>query len=187
MNLARTPLAILRLALRLGHGLRLILRRQTSKAFGRQRDFGDQTIGRIYVINLDREPGRWSRIKKELRRIKDVSGNDLLGLTERYNAVDARSFLQDPPQDTDVDPYYTLADQLFVEPQPRSLPSKFELEAPIRMSRAEVAVAKSHIEIWKRIAQGADNYALILEDDVWFHPGFARQLDQDSERDPMVG
>jgi GR25 family glycosyltransferase involved in LPS biosynthesis len=65
-----------------------------------------------------------------------------------------------------------------VEPQPRSLPSKFELEAPIRMSRAEVAVAKSHIEVWKRIAQGTDNYALVLEDDVWFHLGFARQLDQ---------
>ncbi|MQB35021.1 family 16 glycosylhydrolase [Rhizobium rhizogenes] len=178
MNLARTPLGILRLAFRLGHGLRLILPRQTSKAFGRQRDFGDQPIGTIYVINLDREPGRWSRIKKELRRIKDVSGNDLLGLTERHNAVDARSFLQDPSKDSDVDPYYTLADQLFVEPQPRTLPSKFELEAPIRMSRAEVAVAKSHIEVWKRIAQGTQKYALILEDDVWFHPGFARQLDQ---------
>ena len=178
MNLARTSLAILRLAFRLGHCLRLILPKQTSKAFGRRRDPGNQTIGRIYVINLEREPGRWSRIKKELRRIKDESGNDLLGLTERHNAVDARSFLKDPPRDFDVDPYYTLADQLFVEPQPRTLPSKFELEAPIRMSRAEVAVAKSHIQVWRRIAQGTDNYALILEDDVWFHPGFARQLDQ---------
>ncbi|OWK24667.1 hypothetical protein AJ87_20100 [Rhizobium yanglingense] len=46
------------------------------------------------------------------------------------------------------------------------------------MSRAEVAVAKSHIEVWRRIAQGTQKYALILEDDVWFHPGFARQLDQ---------
>lgn len=178
MNLARTPLAILRLAFCLGYGLRLILPKQASKAFGPQRKSGGQTIEKIYVINLDREPGRWSRVKKELRRIKDVFGNDLLGLTERQNAVDARSFLQDPPKDSDVDPYYTLADQLFVEPQPRTLPTKFELEAPIRMSRAEVAVAKSHIEVWRRIAQGTQKYALILEDDVWFHPGFARQLDQ---------
>ncbi|NTH42739.1 family 16 glycosylhydrolase [Agrobacterium rhizogenes] len=178
MNLARTPLAILRLAFRLGHGLRLILPKQASKAFGPERESGDQTIEKIYVINLDREPGRWSRIKKELRRIKDVFGNDLLDITERQNAVDARSFLQDPPKGSDVDPYYTLADQLFVEPQPRTLPSKFELEAPIRMSRAEVAVAKSHIEVWRRIARGTQKYALILEDDVWFHPGFPRQLDQ---------
>jgi len=178
MNLARTPLAILRLAFRLGHGLRLILPKQASKAFGPERESGDQTIEKIYVINLDREPGRWSRIKKELRRIKDVFGNDLLDITERQNALDARSFLQDPPKDSDVDPYYTLADQLFVEPQPRTLPSKFELETPIRMSRAEVAVAKSHIEVWRRIVQCTEKYALILEDDVWFHPGFSRQLDQ---------
>ncbi|MBV1702965.1 MAG: family 16 glycosylhydrolase [Hyphomicrobiales bacterium] len=178
MNLTRSPLAILHFAFRLGHGLRLILPKQASKAFGPKRESGNQTIEKIYVINLDREPGRWSRIKKELRRIEDVFGNDLLGITDRQNAVDARSFLQDPPKDSDVDPYYTLADQLFVEPQPRALPSKFELEAPIRMSRAEVAVAKSHIEVWRRIAQCTQKYALILEDDVWFRAGFARQLDQ---------
>ncbi|HVZ18873.1 MAG TPA: family 16 glycosylhydrolase, partial [Terriglobales bacterium] len=89
-----------------------------------------------------------------------------------------RSFSQDPPKDSDVDPYYTLADQLFVEPQPRTLPTRYELEAPIRMSRAEVAVAKSHIEVWRRVAQGAQGHALIIEDDVWFHPSFARHLDQ---------
>jgi GR25 family glycosyltransferase involved in LPS biosynthesis len=178
MNLASTPLAILRLVSRLGHGLRRILPKQTSKAFGPQRNSEGQAIEKIYVINLDREPDRWSRVKKELRRIRDRDGNDLLSLTERHTAVDARSFQQDLPKDGDVDPYYTLADQLFVEPQPRTLPTRFELEAPIRMSRAEVAVAKSHIEVWRRIAQGTQGHALILEDDVWFHPSFARHLDQ---------
>ena len=151
---------------------------QTSQAFGAQRTSNDQTIEKIYVINLDREPARWSRVKQELRRIRDGFGNDLLRLTERHAAVDARGFSQDPPKDADVDPYYTLADQLFVEPQPRSLPTRYELEAPIRMSRAEVAVAKSHIEVWRRVAQGAQGHALILEDDVWFHPSFAHHLDQ---------
>lgn len=46
------------------------------------------------------------------------------------------------------------------------------------MSRAEIAVAKSHIEVWRQIAQGTQQYALILEDDVWFHPNFGRYLDQ---------
>lgn len=178
MNLTRTPLAALRLAFRLGHSLRKMLPVQTSRAFGAPRTSNGQTIEKIYVINLDREPGRWSRVKQELRRIRDGFGNDLLSLTERHAAVDARGFSQDPPKDADVDPYYTLADQLFVEPQPRSLPTRYELEAPIRMSRAEVAVAKSHIEVWKRVAQGAQEHALILEDDVWFHPNFARHLDQ---------
>ncbi|MFI8099093.1 family 16 glycosylhydrolase [Citrobacter freundii] len=151
---------------------------QTSIAFGAQQSPTARTIEKIYVINLDREPGRWSLVKQELGRIRDRFGNDLLSLTERHVAVDARCFLQDPPKDLEVDPYYTLADQLFVEPQPRTLPTSYELDAPIRMSRAEVAVAKSHIEVWKRVAQGAQEYALILEDDVWFHPSFARHLDQ---------
>jgi GR25 family glycosyltransferase involved in LPS biosynthesis len=178
VNLARPRLAALRLAFRLGHRLRRMLPRQTSQAFGAQPTSSGQTIERIYVINLDREPARWSRVKQELGRIRDRFGNDLLGLTERHAAVDARGFLQDPPKGADVDPHYTLADQLFVEPQPRSLPTRYELEAPIRMSRAEVAVAKSHIDVWRRIARGVQGHALILEDDVWFHPSFARQLDQ---------
>lgn len=178
MNPVRPYLAALRWAFCLGHGLRRILPIQTSVAFGAQQSSTTQTIGKIYVINLDREPGRWSRMKQELGRIRDRFGNDLLSLTERHAAVDARCFLQDPSKDSEVDPYYTLADQLYVEPQPRTLPTRYELDAPIRMSRAEVAVAKSHIEVWNRVAQGAQEYALILEDDVWFHPGFARHLDQ---------
>lgn len=178
MNPARTPLAALRLAFRLGHSLRKMLPVQMSQAFGAQRTSNGQTIEKIYVINLDRESARWSRVKQELGRIRDGCGNDLLSLTERHAAVDARGFSQDPPKDADVDPYYTLADQLFVEPQPRSLPTRYELEAPIRMSRAEVAVAKSHVEVWRRVAQGTQGHALILEDDVWFHPSFARHLDR---------
>jgi GR25 family glycosyltransferase involved in LPS biosynthesis len=175
---ASTPKAVLRLALRVGHALRELLPVQTSQAFGTQRRPNGQAIEKVYVINLDRDPARWSRIKRELARIRVGFGSDLLGLTERHAAIDARDFLQDPPKDSDVDPYYTLADQLFVEPQPRSLPSRYELDAPIRMSRAEVAVAKSHIEIWRRVAHGAQRHVLILEDDVWFHPRFASHLDR---------
>jgi GR25 family glycosyltransferase involved in LPS biosynthesis len=178
MNPVRTRLTVLRLAFRLGHVLRSILPMQTSKAFGIQRDSKVQAIEKIYVINLDREPDRWSRLRRELRRIRDPFGNDLLSFTERYAAVDARAFVQDPSKDADVDPYYTLADQLFVEPQPQTLPTRFELDAPIRMSRAEVAVAKSHIEVWRRIARGTQEHVLVLEDDVWFHPRFAHHLDQ---------
>lgn len=178
MNPARTTPAALRLASRLGHALRKLLPMRTSNAFGAQRDLKGQKVEKIFVINLDREPARWSRVKQELGRIRDRFGNDLLSLTERHAAVDARFFLQDPPKDADVDPYYTLADQLLVEPQPRTLPTRYELEAPIRMSRAEVAVAKSHIEVWRRVARGPQGHALILEDDVWFHPSFTRYLDQ---------
>jgi hypothetical protein len=46
------------------------------------------------------------------------------------------------------------------------------------MSRAEVAVARSHINVWKQIAASNHEYVLILEDDVWFQSGFAKYLDQ---------
>src|SRR5207247_1355719 len=88
------------------------------------------------------------------------------------------AFSQDPPKDINVDPYYTLGDQLFVEPQPLTLPTRFELNAGIRMSRAEVAVARSHINVWRQVAASDHSYVLVLEDDVWFHSGFARHLDQ---------
>lgn len=178
MNLNGSPPAVLHWAYRLVYSLSRILPKQTCNSFGPREDLERPAIEKIYVINLDREPDRWCRLKKELGRIRDRLGNDLVGLAERHPAVDARDFIKDPSKDAEVDPFYTLADQLFVEPQPRALPTGFELEAPIRMSRAEVAVAKSHIEVWRRIARGEQSHALILEDDVWFHPGFARQLDQ---------
>ena len=52
------------------------------------------------------------------------------------------------------------------------------LARPIRMSQAEVAVARSHIGVWKAIAQSTASYALVLEDDVWFERGFGRIVDQ---------
>ena len=46
------------------------------------------------------------------------------------------------------------------------------------MSRAEIAVAQSHINVWKKIAAGNNENVLILEDDTWFRSGFAKQMDQ---------
>ncbi|MES2373383.1 MAG: family 16 glycosylhydrolase [Bacteroidota bacterium] len=132
----------------------------------------------IYVINLDREQGRWSKMEQELKRILDSSGAEILRLTERHVAVDANKFSQEPDKDAEIDPFYTLGDQLFVEPQPLVLPTSLELNAPIQMSRAEIAVARSHINVWKKVAAGNYDYVLILEDDTWFHSRFAKYLDQ---------
>jgi len=117
-------------------------------------------------------------MQQELKRILDSSGRDLLGLTERYCAIDGEAYSEDPTIDTDVYPFYTLEDQLLVEPQPLALPTQFELSKPIRMSRPEIAVARSHINVWRQVATGDQDHSLILEDDVWFHSGFAKHLDQ---------
>lgn len=152
--------------------------RQKSYTFGEKRKKENLRIEKIYVINLDREPNRWLRMKKELKHILDASGIGLLNLTERSVAVDANNFLEEPSKDEKVVPFYTLRDQLFIEPQPLTLPTKLELNAPIRMSRAEYAIARSHINIWEKVLDSKQEYVLILEDDVWFHSNFARYLDK---------
>lgn len=176
MNLARPPLACIRQGFRFWLALRRLLPRQRSRAFGVHGPEEGPGIEKIYVINLDRERGRWSNMQQELNHISDSSGNSLLSLTERYTAIDANTFLREPPKDSDIDPYYTLGDQLFVEPQPLVLPTQLELNVPIRMSRAEIAVARSHINIWRLVAASDSEYALVLEDDVWFRSGFARSF-----------
>lgn len=178
MNLARPPLAAVGQAFRFWLAFRRLLPRRKCRAFGVHGAEKGPGVEKIYVINLDREPDRWSNLKQELRHVLDSSGTSLLSLTERYAAVDAKAFLQEPLKDADIDPVYTLGDQLFVEPQPLVLPTQFELNAPIRMSRAEIAVARSHINVWRQFVVSNHAYGLILEDDVWFHPWFARDFDQ---------
>lgn len=178
MNLARPPLAAVSYFFRFWLTLRRLLPRRKCQAFGVQGVEKGSAIEKVYVINLDREPDRWSKMEQELRHILDSSGAELLSLTERHVAIDAKEFSQDPPKDVDIDPFYTLGDQLFVEPQPLVFPTRLELNTPIRMSRAEIAVARSHINVWKQVAASDHEYVLILEDDVWFHSGFAKHLDQ---------
>jgi len=46
------------------------------------------------------------------------------------------------------------------------------------MSRPEIAVALSHINVWREVAASNYEYVLVLEDDVWFRSGFTIHLDQ---------
>lgn len=178
MNLARAPLKIFSYAYQFLLALRRLLPKQKSKAFSMKGAQKGSKIEKVYVINLDRAPIRWADMQHELRRILGASGEELLSLTDRHVATDANAFLEDPPKDAYIDPFYTLEDQLFVEPQPLVFPTRYELSTPIRMSRAEIAVARSHINVWKQVAESNYPYSLVLEDDVWFHYGFAKHLDQ---------
>ncbi len=178
MNLLRPQLAIISYAFRTWLSFRRLLHKRRCQAFGIKRNGKRLQIEKIYVINLNREPGRWARMKQELKRIFDSSGVELLNLSVRHVAIDANEFSRNPSKDAQIDPFYTLEDQLFVEPQPLVLPTRLELNEPIRMSRAECAVAQSHISVWKQVAESNNEYVLILEDDVWFHLNFASDLDK---------
>ncbi len=72
----------------------------------------------------------------------------------------------------------SLADQLFVEPNPLLKGLVDPHERIISMTRQEIAVALSHIGVWRRIAQDDRSYTLVLEDDVTFKRGFARVMDR---------
>lgn len=178
MNLTTPWNAASRFLFRTAIKCRRLLPKKRSQSFGLLTTTKSPRIERVYVINLNRQPARWAAMEQELRNVLDWSGVELWNLTERYAAVDANHFMRESLPDADVDPVYTLGDQLFVEPQPLALPTQLDLNSPIQMSRPEIAIAHSHIGIWRQIVASTREYVLILEDDVWFRPGFAQDLDQ---------
>lgn len=178
MNLNPPWSAFFKFSFRIAMKCRRLLPKKKTLTFGSQSTKEQPKIGHVYVINLQRQPDRWSKIEQELSRVLDCSGVQLWNLTERYDAIDATHFSHEPQKNDDIDPIFTLGDQLFVEPQPLTLPTRIELDSPIRMSRPEIAVAQSHIDVWRQVKAGSHEYVLILEDDVWFRPEFAKKLDQ---------
>ena len=133
-------------------------------------------LRRIYVINLDRRPDRWQRVRRELDRFRDRHGERLSAIARRFSAVDAR-YLKATPDPAVLIPRFTLADQLTVDPNPLLRIDDEARAREIKMTKQEVAVALSHIEVWKLIADGDVPRALVLEDDVFMTYGFARDLE----------
>jgi GR25 family glycosyltransferase involved in LPS biosynthesis len=97
-------------------------------------------------------------------------------MTRRLAAVDARDG-RAVAATVDVDVMYRIGDQLYVQPDAR-LVECFSEDEPVRMTRQEVAVARSHVEAWKAVANGSDQFVLVLEDDVWFTPGASAAIDR---------
>ncbi|HEJ2674101.1 TPA: family 16 glycosylhydrolase [Pseudomonas aeruginosa] len=135
---------------------------------------GEGLINSILIVNLDRQPRRWRRVVRELRRFRTADDVSLASIARRFAAVDARDG-RAVAATADVDSTYRISDQLYVQPDAR-LEECFPISEPIKMTRQEVAVARSHVEVWKTIACGADKYVLVLEDDVWFKRGAAAAI-----------
>jgi GR25 family glycosyltransferase involved in LPS biosynthesis len=148
------------------------LYRRRISALGRE----DGQIQKILVINLDRQAVRMRQTTRELRRFMSSDGQTLDRLVYRLAAVDARDG-RAVAATSDVDPNYVTGNQLYVQPDPR-LRACFGTEHPVRMTRQEVAVARSHIEAWKLVANGSEQYVLILEDDVWLRPDAAEAINR---------
>lgn len=137
---------------------------------------GSNRIGSILILNLDRQPARWRRVLRELDRFQTFDGDPLTSIATRLASVDARDG-RAVAATADVDPNYRLGDQLYVQPD-ALLEACFSADEPVRMTRQEIAVARSHIEAWKVIATGEHKHVLVLEDDVWFTPGAAATIER---------
>lgn len=154
-----------RLAFRLKLSLRWFTPRPMLRAFGSDSVAGARRIQQIFVINLDRQQVRWRRMQRELARIRANGGEPLITLTTRFPAIDAK-ITPDVAAGL-VESVYSLSEQLFVAPEPLLTGSGSAEKRNIKMTRPEIAVARSHIETWKRIAASACDYGMVLEDDVY--------------------
>lgn len=137
---------------------------------------GPDQIQSILAINLDRQTARWERLLGELHRFRTSDGHRLTSITDRLSAIDSRDG-RAVAATLDVDPMYRIGDQLYVQPDAR-LAECFSPDELVRMSRQEVAVARSHIEAWKVIANGSFAHVLVLEDDAWFRPGARARIER---------
>ena len=172
LNLRETSYGFWKIAFRASRAISGVLHGGRISAFGK----GSGKIGKVLVVNLDRQPQRLRRTLRELSRFRTSDGASLASLAERLPAVDARDG-RAVAATADVDQTYLLGDQLYVQPDAR-LEECFGPKEPIRMTRQEVAVARSHVEAWKAIAAGPCDHVLVLEDDVWFRRGAAAAIDR---------
>jgi GR25 family glycosyltransferase involved in LPS biosynthesis len=172
MNLLSASGYLQRFAFRVLHAIRGIIPGGRISAFGT----GEGKIGRILIVNLDRQPGRLNSTLRELGRFRSFDGGPLTSMVRRLPAVDARDG-RAVAATGDVDLTYRVGDQLYVQPDAR-LAECFDVDEPVRMTRQEVAVARTHIEAWKAIATGSFEHVLVLEDDVWFKRGAAKAIDR---------
>lgn len=172
MNLDRVVSPLRTFAFRTWRSIAVRVPGARIRAFGR----GADQIGAITVINLDRQPWRWALVRRELGRFRTSEGVPLTAITQRLAAIDARDG-RSVAATGDVDVMYRVGDQLHVQPDIR-LAECFADDEPVRMTQQEVAVARSHIEAWKAVAAGTNQFVLVLEDDVWFTPGAPAVIDR---------
>ncbi len=160
--------------------LRSLHRRSELEIFGTS----NERIEVAYVINLDRKPKRWRQFVREANYQKVFGGKRLLEFCHRVPAVDGQKLALDETSPSIVAKNYELADQYYVDPDPSLLQVINEKIHKVTMTNEEVAVALSHISVWKRIVYEGIRYALVLEDDAFFEPEFATQINRAWEELP---
>lgn len=133
-------------------------------------------ISTIYIINLDRQVTRWEKYKKEasFQRVKE--GHTLFDYSNRISAIDGKKLDLTNLNSNQISRSYKLVDQYIVDHDPRYLSIIQKNNIIIDLTKEEIAIALSHIKIWKKIVAEKLPYVLILEDDVFFESDFGFRL-----------
>ncbi|MEQ9148919.1 MAG: glycosyltransferase family 25 protein, partial [Cytophagales bacterium] len=130
-------------------------------------------INKIIVINLDRQKTRWRKLLKELKSHKAKHRKTLFDFLERVPAIDGKFIDPVEYSNEEVIGLYNLKEHFYVDPDPRLSHLVRNKDIRISMTASEIAVAHSHIKIWKKIVEEEIPATLILEDDVYFDRNFS--------------
>lgn len=153
--------------------IRIFGKKKVKKAFSINEK---RYIEQVYIINLDRKPDRWKSIKKELNRIAIGNNQRLSNISKRFSAIDAKYYKGG--ENKNILPYYFLSDQFKVEPYENYEILDKDSDYKIDMTKQEIAITLSHIGVWKKMVEDNVEYALILEDDVFFTKNFSTKIDE---------
>jgi GR25 family glycosyltransferase involved in LPS biosynthesis len=112
----------------------------------------------VYYINLDRRPDRKKNVMNQLSKI------NYKGPVERISAVDANQ----------ID-YSIMPTSLITK---EGIDYALDKETPLYtyLTKGAIGCALSHKHVFEKILYGKDDYALILEDDIWFNEKFNEKL-----------
>ncbi len=156
--------------------LTVIIKRPAAIIFSVKEEPKPAFINQIFVINLDQQKKRWKCLNKEAGLHKIKNGRKLKDILVRSPAYDKRKVNLENFDSDDVEKSYKLSDHYYVDPDDRLSILVRNKEVKLEMSKAEIAIAISHLNLWKKIVNEEINYALILEDDVYFEQKFSNYI-----------
>ena len=160
-----------------GIAIRFFKQNRLINVIGCDQNTDAKKISKIFVINLDRQPKRWSQIVREFKRLRSDDNKPLDHYLVRVPAVDGKFIKTDGFSSEVVEKMYYLKDHFSVDPDPRLAYLVRTKNIKVSLSASEIAVALSHIKVWKKIVTEKVPYSLIVEDDIYMNSDFAEIFD----------
>ncbi len=144
------------------------------KVFGHEKD----EISVVYFLNLERQKDRWELFKIIAKSIKLKGDKTLYDYLIRITAIDGKCLELNDVSPEYIKKTFKLSDHYYIDPDPLLLPIIKKEDKTINLTKEEIAIALSHMEIWQKIVNEKIDYALILEDDIYFKKDFSKKVNK---------